>query len=383
MATMKIPATLIAIRRFPGRVVHGFYLSINRILRSGLFWILLILGVVALIVVYYGLANRYAPNTTDAYIQAFVVQVAPQVAGQVVRVPVGENELVKQGDLLFEIDPRPFEQKVGQLEASLAQAIQQIAQMENELVAAGAEQEKLAAELEFALAVHNQEKLIFDKDATTERKFLDSKQKHEAALASLKKARALVRVKEDALKAKIGSEHALVAEARALLATAKLNLEWTKVRAPAAGYVTDLQLRVGAFVEIGHPVLTCIESERWWIVANFRESNLQYLRAGQPAGIVFKSRPGQIYHGRVQTVGWGVDHGQGVPSGKLPAVRNPQDLIPATQRFQVRVVLDHPEEIPLRVGSTASVTVYTSPDFALNPVAEFWQDVESWLCYLR
>src|SRR5205823_4004283 len=152
---------------------------------------------------------------------------------------------------------------------------------------------------------------------------LDSKQKHEAATAALKKAKALVRVKEDALKAKIGSEHALVAEVRAQLATAKLHLEWTKVRSPATGYVTDLQLRIGAFVDIGHPVLTCIEAERWWIVANFRESNLQYLQPGQRAGVVFRTRPGQIFQGRVQTVGWGVDHGQGVPSGKLPAIRNP------------------------------------------------------------
>jgi multidrug resistance efflux pump len=380
---MKMKPALSAVARFPWKVIQGTFFIIRRVLRSGLFWIFLILGVVGLIVFYYALANRYAPDTTDAYMQAFVVQVAPQVAGQVTRVPVTENQLVKQGDLLFEIDPRPYEEKVRQLDASLVQAVQQIAQMENELVAAGAEQERLAAELEFALAVHNQEKLIFDKDATTERKFLDSKQKHEAATAALKKAKALVRVKEDALKAKIGSEHALVAEVRAQLATAKLNLEWTKIRAPATGYVTDLQLRIGAFVEIGHPVLTCIESERWWIVANFRESNLQYLQPGQPAGIVFRTRPGQIFRGRVQTVGWGVDHGQGVPSGKLPAIRNPQDLIPSTQRFQVRLVLDHPDEVPLRVGATASVTVYTSPDFALNPVAEFWQNIESWLCYLR
>jgi multidrug resistance efflux pump len=192
-----------------------------------------------------------------------------------------------------------------------------------------------------------------------------------------------VRVKEEALKAKIGDEHALVAEARAQMETAKLDLEWTKIVAPASGYVTDIQLRVGAYVEVGHPVLTCIETDNWWIVANFRESNIELLRPGQPAGIVFKRRPGQIYHGEVQTVGWGVEHGQGVPSGTLPAVKNPNELIPSTQRFQIRVVLDHPEEVPLRVGSTASVTVYTTPDFVLNPVARFWQDVESWLCYLR
>jgi multidrug resistance efflux pump len=384
---MSIWPFLRGILLLPVRLLRAAFLTVRFVARKTLgsvrFWVLLILTVIGLLVAYYAVANRYAPSTTDAYVQAYVIQVAPRVDGQVVCVQVAENQLVEKGTLLFEIDPRPYEHKVQQLEASLAQAIQQVAQMESELQAARADADRIAADVAFALKVHQQEKDIFDKDATTERKFLDAKQKHEAADASLRRAQAVISQKEKALRAKVGDEHALVAEVRAQLASARLNLEWTRVYAPSTGYITNLQLRVGSYVQIGHPVLTCIDTEQWWVVANFRESNLEYLQPGQPAGLVFKAYPGRIFPGTVRTVGWGVDEGQGVPSGNLPLVRNPPNLIPLAQRFQVRLTLNHPDDVLLRVGATGSVTVYTTPDFALNPVAELWQKVEAWFYYLR
>jgi multidrug resistance efflux pump len=338
---------------------------------------------VTLLVVYYAFANRYTPFTNDAYVQAYVIQVAPRVEGQVVRVNVRENQRVEQGALLFEIDPRPYEHKVRQLEANLAQMTQQVAQLTSELQAAQAEEARLVADEVFALAVHEQEALIYKKGSTTERKFLDARQKHRAAQALLDKARAVVRQKEQALQAMVGDEHALVADAKARLATARLDLEWTKVYAPVDGPITNLQLQVGSYVQVGRPVLACIDAGQWWVVANFRENNLESVRPGQPAGVAFKSYPGRIYSGTVQSVGWGVGQGQGIPSGELPAVKSPQDWIPLAQRFQVRVVLDQPDAIPLRVGATASVTVYTTPDFPLNPLAELWQECEAWFYYLR
>lgn len=375
--------TLRAFLVFPWRVLKAFGRGLNRVVSSARFWVLFLLAVIGLLVAYYALVNRYAPSTTDAYFQAYVVQVAPQVDGQVVRVLVGENERVEKDMLLFEIDPRPYEQKVEELEGTLARMTQEVAQMQSELKAAQAEQARVAAQEAYALAVNRQEERIFKDDATTERKFLNARQQHLSAKALVEKTRAVVRQKEQALEAKVGDEYARVAEAKAQLATAKLHLEWTKVRAPAKGYVTNLQLRVGSYAHAGQAVLTCIEADSWWIVANFRESTLENIRPGQPAGIVCKTYPGRILSGTVHSIGWGVDEGQGVPSGKLPQVKSPQELLPSAQRFQVRLVLDDPDEVPLRVGATAAVTVYTTDDFTLNPLAEFWQRIESWLYYLR
>src|SRR5689334_1120135 len=110
--------------------------GVKRLLGKGVFWIFLLFAWLALLVVYYGLANRYTPHTSDAYVQTYVIQVAPQVPGQVVRVYVKENDRVEKGALLFEIDPRQYEHKVRQLEATQAQARQQVAQMQSELEAA-------------------------------------------------------------------------------------------------------------------------------------------------------------------------------------------------------------------------------------------------------
>jgi len=375
--------TVHAVLVFPWRLLKAIGRGLKRIVSSARFWVLFILAIIALLVAYYALVNRYAPITTDAYFQAYVVQVAPQVDGQVIRVQVTENQQVDKDMLLFEIDPRPYQQKVQELEGTLARMIQEVAQLQSELKAAQAEEARVAALESYALAVHQQEARIFKDDATTERKFLDARQKHLAAKAQLDKTRAVVRQKEEALEAKVGDEYARVVEAKAQLATAKLHLEWTKVRAPAKGYVTNLQLRVGSYAHAGQALLTCIETDSWWIVANFRESTLENIRPGQPAGVACKTYPGRVFSGTVQFIGWGVDEGQGVPSGKLPQVKNPQELLPSAQRFQVRLVLDDPDEVPLRVGATAAVTVYTDPEFALNPLAEFWQRIESWLYYLR
>jgi multidrug resistance efflux pump len=346
------------------------------------FWVLFFLVVIVLLVGYYVLSDRYAPFTTDAYVQAYVIQVAPRVGGQVVAVCVEENQKVIRGQKLFEIDPRPFRHKVTQLEARLAQMTQQVAQMESELKGAKADDARLVAEETFARAVFDQETEIFKQQSTTERRYLDAVQKYKAAKAARERGRASVSKAEQALAAVLGSEHALVAAARAELADARLALEWSTVAAPADGYVTDLQLRVGAYVHAGKPALTCIDTGQFWVVANYRENALEHIAAGQRVGLTFNTYPGRVFEGRVQSVGWGVSEGQGVPSGDLPAVKNPQAWIRQAQRFQVRINPETPADHPLRVGATATVTVYTTDDHWLHPVAEAWQQVVAWFDYL-
>jgi multidrug resistance efflux pump len=380
---MRLGPMLTTAVRWPVRVIRYVFALPLRLLRSPLVWATLLLALIVVLVLYYGLANRYTPSTSDSYVQAFVVQIAPQVAGNVVEVPVTENQHVKAGDLLFAIDPRPFEHKVRQLEASVVLMTQQVAQLESELQAARAEEVHLSADESLASTIHGQEEMIFKQGSTTERKFIDARQKYQAAKALVDRSRAVVRQKEQALEARIGDEHALVAEAKAKLALARLDLSWSKVFAPAASSITDLQLRVGSYIPPGKPVLTCIETDKWWIVANFRENALELVRPGQPAGIAFKTYPGHIFRGTVESVGLGVSHGQGVPSGDLPDIHTPDTWITRPQRFQVRLAVEDTHGYPLRVGATASVTIYTLDDNPLNPIARWLQDIESWFFYLR
>ncbi len=357
---------------------------LRRIFFSVRAWVLFILIIIGLLVTYYVLASQVTPFTTDAYVQAYVIQVAPQVEGQVVGVYVKENQSVKAGQLLFEIDPRPFQYKVQLLEAKLIAANYAVAQMEADLAVVKADEDKLVAEEAYAKVVHEQELEIYKQDATTNRKYLDAVQKYKTATAARQRGQAQIKKAEDALAARIGEEHTLVAEVQAQLRDAKLNLEWTKTYAPANGYVTNVQLRQGFYIHTGTPVITFIDTDQIWIVGNFRENTLENVRSGQPANIAFNNYPGTIYQGEVDTVGWGVVQGQGVPSGALPAVNEPANWIRLAQRFQVRIRPPTTEsERPLRVGATCSVAIYTNDKHWLNPFTRFWQDVISTFDYLR
>jgi multidrug resistance efflux pump len=353
------------------------------LLFSARVWVLGILLLIALLVAYYVQANRYTPFTTDAYVQAFVIQVAPRVAGQVVRVHVKENQKVCQGDLLFEIDPRPFQHRVALLKAKLVQAVHQVAQLQSELKASQADNARVAAQEAYARAVREQETEIRQQWATTERKYLDAVQKYRMARADRRRSQALTRKVAEALAARIGGENAIVAAIRAQLADARLNLNWTRIYAPANGYVTNVQLREGSYVKMGTPVLTCIDTDQWWVVANFRENSLENLKPGQRVGLSFNTYPGRIFPGVVQTIGWGVYQGQAAPSGNLPAVSEPKNWIRLAQRFPVWVIPHLPANYPLRIGGTASVAVYTRDKYWLNGVTEFWQKIVAEFDYLR
>jgi multidrug resistance efflux pump len=355
----------------------------KRAVYSARAWVMLVIAVIMLLATYYVLSDLHTPFTTDAYVQAYVVQVAPRIEGQVVRVAVEENQPVKKGDLLFEIDPRPFEYQVELLKAKRVDAVQQVAQLEAELAAAKADIERLAADEAYAEVVAEQEKMIFKQEATTDRKYQQAIQSHKAAKAARMQGLAKAKKIEQALAAMIGEEHAIVAEVQSQLEVAQLNLEWTRVFAPANGFVTNVQLREGDYVRIGTPALTCIDSDRWWVVANYRENSLENVRKGQQVGLTINTYPGRIFTGVVDSVGWGVDQGQGAPGGLLPDVNAPKNWIRLAQRFQVRIIPDVPPEYPLRVGTTASAAVYTKDDYWLNSVTGLWQRFEALLEHFR
>src|SRR6266481_9951499 len=171
-----------------GAILLAMLLSLvtvgRKLILSARAWVLFVLTVIAALVAYYVLSDRHTPFTTDAYVQAYVIQVAARVEGQVVRVYVQENQAVEKGELLFEIDPRPFEYRVALLEAKRVDVIQQVAQLGSELAASRADDTRLAAEEAYARAVYEQEKEIFKQKATTDRKYLDAMQKFDAAQAA-------------------------------------------------------------------------------------------------------------------------------------------------------------------------------------------------------
>jgi multidrug efflux system membrane fusion protein len=329
--------------------------------------------VIVLLVAYYVIADRDTPLTTDAYVQAYVVRVAPQVGGLVVRVPVGEGSPVRKGDVLFELDHRPFQHRVAMLEAKLVTTRREVKQLYTQLAAEEAEHRRLTAEDELARYLYERDDRIYQGGATTERKFTSSAQGYKASRAAVDRSARMIRHIQEAIDARVGQENSLVAQVEAELAEARLNLEYSTVHAPCDGVITNLQLREGDFAHVGEAVLSCIDRGQWLVVANYRERSLERLRPGQRALVTFRAVPGRIYEARIFALGWGVNQGQGVPSGNLPEVARLQNWVPPSQRFQVRLALHDPGAAPLRVGTTCTVTTIADPASPIVPLTRLIQ----------
>jgi len=202
--------------------------------------------------------------------------------------------------------------------------------------------------------------------------------------ATLGQAKAELDSSRQALEYTIEGEFAIIREIESQIAYAEYNLAQTTVYAPSDGYISNLQLVNGAYVDVGDAVLTFVDDESWWIVANFRENSIGRIREGQSAEISIAMYPGKIFTAEVENADWGVRAGQGIPSGDLPDVENPENWFNLSQRFPVRLKIANldEEQYPLRVGASVSVSVFTDGGFLLNGLAGFWLRIGSIVNYV-
>jgi len=206
-------------------------------------------------------------------------------------------------------------------------------------------------------------------------------------VADLARAQADLRRAEANLGAP-GLANPKVRQALAALGQARLDLRNTKVIAPANGFVTNLRLAAGQFVTPGQPVLSFLENGPRWISAEMRENQLGNVRPGQKVLVALDVRPGKLFHGRVQSIGWGISQGDEAPTGQLSTVQPDQGWLRQPQRFPVRILL-HPDELKDarvefgRSGAQANVIVLTEDHSILNPVGWLWIKAVALLSYLQ
>lgn len=334
------------------------------------FWVLATIGVIILLLIYYVAADRVTPYTDDAYVQAYVVQIAPQVKGPVVKVYVENGSRVKQGDPLYQIDPRPYQYEVDRLRALLVQTEAEIRQIESSLDGQKEIIKEHQANVHLSQKTYDRINKLAHESFAAQQKLDDATEKLRSNTALLKEAEA-VRIRlERRLDAMIGDDHAEVKQVKANLANAELMLSETTVYAPVDGIVDNVQLRVGTYIDVGQAVMSFVDTTHWWVIANYQENALSVIRTGQRAVVSYAMYPGELYSGEVESVGWGVGQGQGIATGILPVIENPSAWIPLAQRFQVRI---NPEEMPadrpLRVGASVRTVVYTAEGGLMNGLA--------------
>jgi multidrug resistance efflux pump len=344
-------------------------------------------AVLLLLFLYHLVADRATPYSAQATVDTYLVQIAPEVSGPVTVVGVVDNHPVAKGQVLFQIEPLPFQIAVRAGEASLALAQQGASASEADVRVADALLERQRVDLAASQALG---RIVLDlaaKDALSETSAIRArtdiaKSRAEITRAEVEAERARIRMGE------AGTENAQVLQAQASLDQARLDLRRSTVRAPADGVVTNLRLSAGQFANRGQPVVSFIADGPRWVTAAMRENQLGNIAPGNRALVVFDDRPGEVFPARVRSVGWGVAQGGETPDGQLPRVSAPGGWLREPQRFPVRIELEPPAEgeqplPPGRSGAQANVVVLTRETSVMNPLARIWIRIVSLLSFLR
>ncbi len=347
-----------------------------------------VVGVIALSLLWYLLADRLTPYTQQARVQAFVVPVAAEVSGRVTRVLVRDNQMVEAGEVLFEVDPGQYQIAVERARADLESTRRQIAASTAGIDSALASLRAAEAnELKSQQDRDRLERLYREDPGTISLRRLEvSRATHVQAISQVAAARAEV---QRAREQQGGSDeqNALLRSAAAAVEKAELDLANTRVRALSAGMVTDLRTDVGHFAAAGNPVMTLITIQDVWIAAEMTENNLARVEPETPVAIVLDVLPGEVFAGRVRSVGFGVSVGPSTPPGTLPQVENSRDWLRPAQRFPV-IVEFAPGEVSrlaklrgIRVGGQADVMAFPSEGNPLNLLGRLFIHLMSWLSY--
>ncbi|MEM5430266.1 multidrug transporter subunit MdtN [Cupriavidus oxalaticus] len=301
-----------------------------------------------------------APRTDDAYAYADTINVAPEVSGRIVELSVKDNQAIRRGDVLYRIDPRPFQMQLDKTRATLTSLDREIELTQRSVNAQKLGAASATASIERARAAAEQAK---DTLARTEpllgTEYVSAEAVDQARTASRSAQAQLKAAVLDAERATAGVSgvDALVAKrevAKAEIALAELNLEYATVRAPFDGIVVNLKTSVGQYAAAGHPVFTLVNTTHWYVVANFRETELAHIRPGEQTQIYVLGRADKRFRGVVDSVGYGVfpDDG-GADSGGLPHVPRSINWVRVAQRFPVRILVENPDPAIFRIGASA------------------------------
>ncbi|MBP0589697.1 multidrug transporter subunit MdtN [Paraburkholderia sp. LEh10] len=330
-------------------------------------WPAIVLVVVTLLLLLFVIRELdRAPRTDDAYVYADTIDVVPEVNGRIVEMAVHDNQAVKQGDLLFRIDPRPYQDALTRGKASLVALDHQIELTQRTVNAQQYNAESVRAAVERARAaagqasdtLHRMEPLLSHGYVSAE----DVDRARTAQRATQAELSAAQLQAQQAAAAVSGVD-ALVAQRAVIMAEiaiAELNLEYASVRAPFDGRVVSLKTTTGQFASALKPVFTLIDTRRWYVVANFRETELQGVRSGTPATVYLMSDTGQRFKGTVDSISYGVSPDEGgiaLPGG-LPRIQRTLNWVHVSQRFPVKILVEHPNPELFRVGTSAVAVLH-------------------------
>jgi len=297
------------------------------------------------------------PRTDDAYVRANTVGIAPHVSGPIIELPIRDNQHVKKGDLLFVVDPRPYQAELELAQANVDLTNLQINALDNSISAAKARQAQLEADRAYDQQYLDRLVPLLPENFVTANEVSNARSKLAAAKAAVDNARSEVARATNEL-GKYGDINARRKAAEAAAYKAKLNVDYCYVYAPFRGYVTNLNIAVGQYANEGKQVVALVDDRNWYVMANFRETFLGHIQPGMHAEVFLLGYPNVRFRGHVEGVGWALFQDNGATVEGLPRVEPTLNWVRLAQRFPVRVTLeDRDSRYPFRMGETAVVTI--------------------------
>jgi multidrug resistance efflux pump len=306
--------------------------------------------------------------TRDATVRAYVVTMAPEVAGRIVELHVADNKYVRKGDLLLVIDPTNFRIAVSQAEAAVQQAQANVQNIDAQMNVQQAQIDASEAQLRLGRAAlvfaqqqaDRYQKLAKDGWGTVQnaQQFTSQLHQQEATVQSAQQNLNQTLRQVETLKAQRLSAEAGIAQAKAQLNQAQVNLERTRILSPVDGYVTNLLAQLGDFVNVGANTISLVDADSFWVDGYFEETTLAPIRVGDPAQIKLMGH-GQIVRGHVDSIARAINVANAQPNNQGVATVNPIfTWVRLAQRIPVRIHIDEvPAGVILAAGMTATVEI--------------------------
>ncbi|HEV3114893.1 MAG TPA: HlyD family efflux transporter periplasmic adaptor subunit [Candidatus Binataceae bacterium] len=297
------------------------------------------------------------PQTDDAYVRANIVHIAPHVSGPIIDLPLQDNQHVRKNDLLFVVDPRPYQAALQMAQARLDLTDLDIKALDNAIDAAKARQAQLEAEAKYDEQYLQRLLPLLKEQFVTADQVYNARTKLAVARAAVENARSEVYKAQNQL-GQYGDINARRNAAQAAVYDAKLNVGYCYVRAPFDAYVTNLNIAAGEYANEGKQVLSLVDNRTWYVMANFRENFLSRIEPGMTAQVFLIGYRNHRFRGVVQGVGWALFQENGATVDGLARTAPTLNWVRLSQRFPVRITLkDRDPKHPFRMGETAVVTI--------------------------
>jgi multidrug resistance efflux pump len=308
------------------------------------------------------------PWTRDGTVRAYVVTMAPEVAGRIVELPVRDNQLVHTGELLMAIDPTDFKIAVSQAEASVQQAQASVQNNDAQMTVQQAQIRANQAQLDQARAIRMFAQQQAERYRTlaqngsgsvqNAQQYLSQLHQQEAAVETAAANLNLVQQQVESLKAQRASVEGALAQTMAQLRQAQVNLERTRILSPADGYVTNLLAQLGDYVTVGAGSISVVDARSFWVDGYFEETTLASIHVGDPAQIKLMGYR-QVVHGHVESIARAINVANAEPNNQGVATVNPIfTWVRLAQRVPVRIRIDRvPDGVELVAGMTATVQI--------------------------